>query len=319
MLPQGFLQGLTLILVCCLYVLPAHLLQADIAHDHKAAQLEDGTNTLLGLDANRLCKWDLRDPRGVVQVRGWGVMHSLGVQLLHVQWTQCCMTVFLDVYGRQTRVMLWWHGSRMVLHAFSAHLADYVCLQTILFGPSMDACVRSIDGCAQLSTCAVCAINQPPLQEAGDASPIVQWTGGKDFARGTNFSCMATSGAGHVVVGSRDGKIRMYSSKTLTQVRRGCIQTCASAACCCGWWLVLPMGFDSVSCLWQSAHACFLWRGGASAQSCAVVAGTCMHQLVFFALVQCCALFDFVLLRCFMLCRPRRPFLAWASPSLLWT
>jgi hypothetical protein len=59
-----------------------------------------------------------------------------------------------------------------------------------------------------------------PLQEAGDASPIVQWTGGKDFARGTNFSCMATSGAGHVVVGSRDGKIRLYSSKTLTQVRR---------------------------------------------------------------------------------------------------
>jgi hypothetical protein len=58
------------------------------------------------------------------------------------------------------------------------------------------------------------------LQEAGDASPIVQWTGGKDFARGTNFSCMATSGAGHVVVGSRDGKIRLYSSKTLTQVRR---------------------------------------------------------------------------------------------------
>jgi hypothetical protein len=47
----------------------AAVLQADIAHDHKAAQLEDGTNTLLGLDANRLCKWDLRDPRGVVQVR----------------------------------------------------------------------------------------------------------------------------------------------------------------------------------------------------------------------------------------------------------
>eukprot|EP00879_Flechtneria_rotunda_P026492 GHRR01028249.1.p1 GENE.GHRR01028249.1~~GHRR01028249.1.p1 ORF type:complete len:452 (+),score=188.52 GHRR01028249.1:1096-2451(+) len=96
--------------------------QADIAHDHKASQLEDGANTLLGLDANRLCKWDLRDPRGVVQ-------------------------------------------------------------------------------------------------EAGDASPIVQWTGGKDFARGTNFSCMATSGAGHVVVGSKDGKIRLYSSKTLTQAK----------------------------------------------------------------------------------------------------
>jgi hypothetical protein len=65
--------------------------------------------------------------------------------------------------------------------------------------------------------CACCR-----LQEAGDASPIVQWTGGKDFARGTNFTCMATSGAGHVVVGSRDGKIRMYSSKTLTQVRSMC-------------------------------------------------------------------------------------------------
>jgi hypothetical protein len=44
-------------------------LQADIAHDHKAAQLEDNVNTLLGLDNNRLCRWDLRDPRGVVQVR----------------------------------------------------------------------------------------------------------------------------------------------------------------------------------------------------------------------------------------------------------
>lgn len=96
--------------------------QADIANDNKAAQLEDNVNTLLGLDANRLCRWDMRDPRGVVQ-------------------------------------------------------------------------------------------------EAGDASPIVQWTGGKDFARGTNFSCMATSGDGHVVVGSRDGKIRLYSNKTLTQAK----------------------------------------------------------------------------------------------------
>lgn len=53
------------------------------------------------------------------------------------------------------------------------------------------------------------------MQES--TSPIAQWTGGKDFARGTNFSCMATSGAGHVVVGSKDGKIRLYSSSTLTQ------------------------------------------------------------------------------------------------------
>ena len=71
-------------------------------------------------------------------------------------------------------------------------------------------------------------------------SPIVQWTGGKDFARGTNFSCMATSGAGHVVVGSKDGKIRLYSNKTLTQVRwcallRGeCVFVGTTASNCLG-------------------------------------------------------------------------------------
>ena len=42
--------------------------------------------------------------------------------------------------------------------------------------------------------------------------------GGKDYARGTNFTCMATSGDGFVVVGSTDGRIRLYNSKTLTQV-----------------------------------------------------------------------------------------------------
>lgn len=51
--------------------------QADIANDNKAAQLDDNVNTLLGLDANRLCRWDMRDRRGVVQVRSrsgciWG-------------------------------------------------------------------------------------------------------------------------------------------------------------------------------------------------------------------------------------------------------
>ncbi len=35
--------------------------QADIATDTKASQLEDGS-TFLGLDANRLCRWDMRDP-----------------------------------------------------------------------------------------------------------------------------------------------------------------------------------------------------------------------------------------------------------------
>ncbi|KIY92293.1 Protein CYPRO4 [Monoraphidium neglectum] len=91
--------------------------QADIANDHKAAQLED-VNTFLGLDANRLCRWDMRDRRGVVQ-----------------------------------------------------------------------------------------------------ESPALDWKGGKDFSRGTNFSCMATSGLGYVVVGSKDGKLRLYNNKTLTQAK----------------------------------------------------------------------------------------------------
>jgi hypothetical protein len=46
--------------------------QADIANDNKAAQLDDNVNTLLGLDNNRLCRWDMRDRRGVVQVGVWG-------------------------------------------------------------------------------------------------------------------------------------------------------------------------------------------------------------------------------------------------------
>jgi hypothetical protein len=37
-----------------------------------------------------------------------------------------------------------------------------------------------------------------------------------------NFTCMAASGSGHVVVGSEDGKIRLFSSKTLKPVRATC-------------------------------------------------------------------------------------------------
>jgi hypothetical protein len=51
------------------------------------------------------------------------------------------------------------------------------------------------------------------------SSPTVQYAGGKDYARNTNFNCMATSGDGHVVVGSDDGKIRLFSSSTLTMAK----------------------------------------------------------------------------------------------------
>lgn len=86
----------------------------DIAHDHKAGQLEQ-RDTFVSLDANRLCRWDMRDKRGVVQT-------------------------------------------------------------------SDDAATPQGLG----------------------------WADGKDYSRGTNFTCMATSGSGFVAVGSRDGKIRLY-------------------------------------------------------------------------------------------------------------
>lgn len=92
----------------------------DIATDTKSAQLE-AHNTFLSLDTNRLARWDLRDPHGLVQ---------------------------------------------------------------------------------DMSSPAALA-----------------YVGGKDYSRGTKFSCMATSGDGYVVVGSDDGKIRLYSEKTLTQAK----------------------------------------------------------------------------------------------------
>ncbi len=92
----------------------------DIAADTKSSQMESH-NTFLSLDQNRLARWDLRDPTGIVQD---------------------------------------------------------------MTSPS-----------------------------------ALSYVGGKDYARGTKFSCMATSGDGYVVVGSSDGKIRLYSEKTLTQAK----------------------------------------------------------------------------------------------------
>ncbi|WZY96448.1 hypothetical protein YC2023_068777 [Brassica napus] len=40
---------------------------SDITNDGKAAQLDPSGSTFLGLDRNRLCRWDMRDPYGVVQ------------------------------------------------------------------------------------------------------------------------------------------------------------------------------------------------------------------------------------------------------------
>lgn len=44
-------------------------------------------------------------------------------------------------------------------------------------------------------------------------SPELDYVSGKDYSKNTNFTCMATTGDGSVVVGSKDGKVRLYSNK----------------------------------------------------------------------------------------------------------
>lgn len=91
----------------------------DITNDNKGAQLDPSESTFLGLDDNKLCRWDMRDRKGVVQ------------------------------------------------------------------------------------------------NLASASTPILQWTQGHQFSRGTNFQCFATTGDGSIVVGSLDGKIRLYSNTSV--------------------------------------------------------------------------------------------------------
>ncbi|URE01441.1 VID27 cytoplasmic protein [Musa troglodytarum] len=96
----------------------------DITNDSKGAQLDPSESTFLGLDDNRLCRWDMRDRRGIVQ-----------------------------------------------------NLANAM------------------------------------------ESPVLQWTQGHQFTRGTNFQCFASTGDGSIVVGSLDGKIRLYSKSSMRMAK----------------------------------------------------------------------------------------------------
>ncbi|KAG2319587.1 hypothetical protein Bca4012_054188 [Brassica carinata] len=96
---------------------------SDITNDGKGAQLDPSASTFLGLDNNRLCRWDMRDRYGMVQ----------------------------DL--------------------------------------------------------------------AAANAPVLSWQQGHQFSRGTNFQCFATTGDGSIVVGSLDGKIRLYSSNTMRQAK----------------------------------------------------------------------------------------------------
>ncbi|KAK6159343.1 hypothetical protein DH2020_006657 [Rehmannia glutinosa] len=101
----------------------ADITMKDITSDAKGSQLDPSETTFLGLDDNRLCQWDMRDRKGMVQ------------------------------------------------------------------------------------------------KIANSSSPVLNWTQGHQFSRGTNFQCFATAGDGSIVVGSLDGKIRLYSRTSMRQAK----------------------------------------------------------------------------------------------------
>ncbi|KAI3465358.1 hypothetical protein Pfo_022021 [Paulownia fortunei] len=101
----------------------ADITMRDITNDNKGAQMDPSGSTFLGLDDNRLCRWDMRDRKGMVQ------------------------------------------------------------------------------------------------NIVNESTPVLNWTQGHQFSRGTNFQCFATTGDGSIVVGSLDGKIRLYSISSMRQAK----------------------------------------------------------------------------------------------------
>lgn len=57
------------------------------------------------------------------------------------------------------------------------------------------------------------------VQEAMSSPAALSYMAGKDYASRPKFNCMATSGDGFIAIGSNDGKVRLYSEKTLTQAK----------------------------------------------------------------------------------------------------
>ncbi|KAH7302214.1 hypothetical protein KP509_23G061000 [Ceratopteris richardii] len=92
----------------------------DVINDSKGAQLDPSSSTFLGLDDNRLCRWDMRDQHGIVQ---------------------------------------------------------------------------------QLDNL------------------VLDWKEGHQFSRGKNFQCFATTGDGGIVVGSKDGKVRLYGTTSMRMAK----------------------------------------------------------------------------------------------------
>ncbi|KAJ9521148.1 hypothetical protein QJQ45_022851 [Haematococcus lacustris] len=136
----------------------------DIVHDDKAGQLDD-RSTFLGLDNNRLCN------------KGGG--------------TSALSPPGLDPSAP--------------LRVFSGRPSTPLLLT------------------GEVAACGACGCCRWDLRDPNgvvNTTPVVQYCpGGKDYSRGTNFQCMATSGDGFVAVGSKDGKVRLYDGKKMTQAK----------------------------------------------------------------------------------------------------
>ncbi|CAM6092716.1 unnamed protein product [Calypogeia fissa] len=62
-------------------------------------------------------------------------------------------------------------------------------------------------------------VQQGIVQQLASPTVNLDWTEGHQFSRGTNFNCFATTGDGAVVVGSRDGKVRLYGTTSMRQAK----------------------------------------------------------------------------------------------------
>ena len=51
------------------------------------------------------------------------------------------------------------------------------------------------------------------------SSPVLHWSQGHQFSAGSNFQSFATTGDGSIVVGSLDGKIRLYSKTSMRMAK----------------------------------------------------------------------------------------------------
>jgi hypothetical protein len=160
-------------------------------------QLRDGS-VFLGLDANRLARWDMRTKGGVVDAASSPVMSYTGGK----------------DYARGTKFRC--------AGACEARPAS-VCGGRAARATAQSAPCRSQHQLALLGTLRAlepnCLHYRPPPAAHPWLSIASHCPLGGPCPRPPGSSCMAASGDGYVVVGADDGRVRLYSEKTLTQAK----------------------------------------------------------------------------------------------------